>query len=348
MIRCWRVRAVATRLSLALGVSFLSSQLLAADGVDQRLVPRVESAMRNCSESVYSGSFRLRQRMEGVQNENRIEAVTKKEPLASCVFDFANDRFRFERTFEFDKLVHIDSPNGSVGYSRQGNVVAKYAPGRSAAGNELLGALDVRLIGFANRTELLRYDKGNYQRLFELLSSTTLVDVLETEGGDLRTTWRYGNDNEVRRTIVFSVSQDYRPTTMSESYAPAGYAAKVLTTCTVGWTNIGGSVVPLECRFEEAEGRIELEFDWVSVNTPLDDKEFTVEGMDLPDGTLVANYALGESKSFVEGRIGDSEESTPTIPRTSTWRRSVLWVNLVALPLLFIAYLAVKRWRNIA
>lgn len=342
-------RAILFPISLAvtLGLFALLSPLVSADVADNRLVAIVEAAMSDWSESVYSGSFHLRQSIEWTGNPVGLQGPSIRKTIAYCVFDRANNRFRFERTLENESLAFIDSPNGSVAYSRQSNVVAKYAAGRAPVDDVLLQALDIRLIGFANRTEL-RNRNDLQPRLLMLLSSENLIEVTQTGQGDVQATWQYGHANQVRRTISFSGSQNYRPTMMKESYHPAGRSARAMTTCDVKWTDVGGSLVPLECTLEQDDSRLVLQFEWVSVNTPLDDKEFTVDGLDLPDGTLIANYTLGESKSFVEGRIGDSEESTPAVPTTWSWRRRVLLVNLVALPLMLIAYLVVRRWKAIA
>lgn len=145
------------------------------------------------------------------------------------------------------------------------------------------------------------------------------------------------------RHVKIDLSRGFVPTSIIEGFSegggsdesrrsPRGVPAaftNIEHTSTIEWTNLNGTWVPVSWKYEEFSGSqgAEYAFEWASVNTPLDQRTFSVEALDLPDGTLVMNEFLPETpfvESIVGGvalgePVGESGEPVGPTPHKRNW-----------------------------
>ena len=312
-----------------------SASLFAEESQDDQEARQVlTAAVENCWAAIYRGSFRVRQRDNVIQ----MGRLGKVESTIYCVFDVAQDRFRFDRTLdhgiptrdggrilENEVMKYADTPEGSLTYTKSGNVVSKFPTGRAPFSSLFLRPFDVRMVGMAHAGELRAYgsNKAILEQLQDLLAPDNMVEAVHESDTLLRAAWVYGQQNEVRRTIWFSANQGYRPVKLQQTME--GYST-VLNRGEFEWTEVSGTWVPKKCKMIGRDERdvTTLTFEWISVNDEPDEELFQVDGFDLPENTLIGNSMLGEDRRFVEGRVGPAEVSTA---------RNVLRTVVVALGL---------------
>lgn len=155
--------------------------------------------------------------------------------------------------------------------------------------------------------------------LDKVLASWTSVEpdqVVADDQGVVRMRWTFAQ-GMAQRTFWLDTKKGFTPARFEvrwkDDKSPSGWSdPRVVSQST--WEERSGAWVPTTYRIEDHHGsdrtRIyELAFDWKSVNEPVSDEYFTMEGLKLTSGTLLVDTRL--SKPILVGKIG--EDHAPLI-----------------------------------
>lgn len=277
-----------------------------------------------------------------------------------CAFDFAEGRLRFDQ----------DLPEEVVGREGLRDHVIRYARtaqqsllwnepntgGRlnillpDAALTSELYAFDIRGIGIAFTHSIVT--STPFEEEFRFLSNQQPIEEVEDLDAHVsKITWRLFT--EQRKVLWIDKSKGYAPVRMEVvSDMPDEETLKLLPkwwkpvafSCDVSWKRMSKVWVPTAMKMEQAEGVLyELAFDWEKVNEPLDEKLFTIEGLDLDLDTYIDDYRLG-GRPISLGTIRD-RMATVRVPAA---RRSSTWIWFVAgLVSILVIGLVVRRWARL-
>ncbi|NOX54177.1 MAG: hypothetical protein GXP27_06990 [Planctomycetes bacterium] len=314
--------AVWTAAGLAVGAS------AAPDGVDRadNRTPVAEAvrSIEQRSRFFQTGIFRARGRIVedlGLDGKSVEEHETPVSIYAA--FDWPGQRFRFDtkrsywlpdRTYEAE-FQFVSTQDRVIKRGRPKNTLIVYPAGEPP--DRRTGMFNIRSLGLANCAELMAATEP--QRFFNsdgILSTKNVIELEQVEPTLVKITWQFGPDNEARRTIWFDTGKGWVPIRLEERYlviegdpprAVPGKWSEPEHVCQVTWARgSGGAWVPRTAVLTHRAGmfladvphhdlrRWELEFEWESVNKPIDDTVFSIEGMDGPDRTsIVVDKTLG-------------------------------------------------------
>lgn len=147
--------------------------------------------------------------------------------------------------------------------------------------------------------------------------------------------------DERKQYAPVEVRRFFRPPPGAEH--PESSSLKTLSKISTSWTEKDGIWVPDVWIVERGlEPPVKFEFDWKAVNSQFDKRTFTMEGMDLPNGTLIVNR-LG-NEAIIEGVIG---EPVPLIIGESNTLRANVFPLLLSLNLTCVGTaLLIYLWRK--
>jgi hypothetical protein len=93
--------------------------------------------------------------------------------------------------------------------------------------------------------------------------------------------------------------------------------------------------------------RTDLAFDWISVNRPLPEREFDLEDLGAPKGTMIVDERLDRDKAIIVGHIGGAKEIPATRPSEMPVRTStVLIASVGAVSALVAIVMLTVTWRR--
>lgn len=209
---------------------------------------------------------------------------------------------------------------------------------------------DVRILGMTGVKGL----KSSFDDLLRGFEETAFEEV--SDGGKLvrlRADIPVGDTNYGERfEIWLDPAQGYQPiryTVTQGVFTELETSDQLVTKSETSWIQIEGVWVPrtveLFSRSPEWDELLRLAFDWKSVNEPVQESWFTWEGLDLPDGSQVADTSIVNDVIVPVAIIGKSmERDTQHIAEGQHHERSwrmwiLLLVNLIVVGVLLGRYL---------
>jgi len=272
--------------------------------------------MKDSRDRLTSGVFRATGREQRIGRSGSPEMDSPVEFF--CAFDYEADLFRFERDVpairrnpekeekarvEREKGLYIRTPKYSLHWTheqsdmvKRQNVDAK--PPRPAT------PFDVRSLGLAFSLDV----HVSFPKQTRALSEDEVVEVAEEAQGICRVLWETDQPGTFV-TAWFDQQQGHSPIRVEVRVGDlADLPAAPLQRAKTTWTNISDVWVPrtfLSQYFDidgELRSKVEVAFQWESVNEPVPEKLFTAAGMGLPPETRLVSYETG--KPVVLGSVG--------------------------------------------
>lgn len=160
--------------------------------------------------------------------------------------------------------------------------------------------------------------------------------TFEIEGKKAFAGWRF------RRELWIDKAQGYKPIRAEVFSIEAGAAEWVRQDVSrTEWLQMGGTWVPKVWRMEAPPAQIssELTFDWESVNEPIPERLFQIEGFEAPDGTAVMDYTL--DTPIKVATVGETPMAPLIRPADSSRRMWLLLLNLA-----LVAVIGASLWRK--
>ena len=268
---------------------------------------------------------------------------TKPSSMAKRQYPDAPDRKQERTTEELRIVKYIEKPEHCILWSNRTPqmVFRKTLEDRPVA---FVRPFDVRSLG-----TILIVDVANFLRLEEIctyLFEQELIEATMEESGLYRLVWEFGPSGSLVRTIWLNPTEGYTPVRLELRSKPGELKQRSEVT----WVEIGATWVPDTFMIEQRKPddtlkRIELAFDWESVNGQISQELFTEAGLDLPPKkTQIISKELG--KPVVLGRVGDRAvqplpESEPTAE--SRWS---MFLAYTAIMLAIVCVVSIGIWRQ--
>jgi hypothetical protein len=289
---------------------FMAADKVVASGPASREIELADLQLRGMKDSrdrLTSGVFRAsgtEYRAGGLGSPNAGEPVK-----VFCAFDYKANLFRFDRDMPFlignrhsrrpfkvdrEKGMYVRTPEYSLDWTtEQPDQVFRRAPG--AKPPALAIPFDVRCLGLAY-TGTLTHDVSFRER-YQGFSESRIVAAVDEGGGACRVTWEAKKFPGTFETVWFDQRQGYSPIRIE--LRAGSPSASLLQLGETTWRQIMGVWVPRTFLGEDYDGKgkveskMELAFEWESVNQPAAEILFTTGGMGLPPGVIV--YTEGTS-----------------------------------------------------
>jgi len=319
-----------------------------------------------------SGEFRV---------AGHLKVSDEKSPLDGpmelySAFDLEAGLFRFERKEPIWKIPALDSnaaknanaplilshqggkyistPDKSIVWRDDGQVASIARPERRKV--SAIMPFEIHLIGgqswyFLDSTY---YERPNWRGYVEALKETPIAEAV-VEEGLVRLTWIDAATDatrvDARQDLWLNPQQGFCPikymlrtrnVTLKADWPEV--AAREVTTAR--WEKRADFWIPMYCRQEEfgsSPRSREFNFQWISVNEPIDPKKFTLEALNYPESKEHVDFRLGRPVTVqpIERQLQISDLQPATAPRA--W---LLGVNGCVLALIVIFYLgkSLTKW----
>jgi hypothetical protein len=277
------------------------------------------AAMCNSRERLLRGKFRARFQQHHSKGGS-IDSSFVDE--VRCSFDFSQDFFRVERLpqtsqdanstvkslgaqqqQDFRTRIYIRNDEYSANWQPVTGIVDKKGPSEKPFAWDILRPFDPRLIGlfgFGGYTGKI-FGKDDARVLLNHYANDP-TETKDVSAEIVKLTWRH---EDMRMSLWLDKSKRYSPVRLEHAYEkPKEFICDVGET---SWKFVNDTWVPSDMFVEWRHGsdeaeRLEGQFDWQSVNQEIVKSEFTIEGLNLPIGTVVRDGRAGPQ--FVERVIG--------------------------------------------
>ncbi|MGH7918180.1 MAG: hypothetical protein ACREQE_11970 [Candidatus Binataceae bacterium] len=282
------------------------------------------------------------------------------------VFDYDSGHARVDRRFADDNqpFIRIDSPEETIVYYAGSSIVDRKPP-NSATSIEGEDPFDVRvlaLIGFGDLTISNDDMTGLIWEQFRAnLATYPPPRVTAAEGGRLAITWEKsfladppgGADHKYslsKFTVFVDPREQFLPQRMEMfsgfGPAPQGIRGELYSVTETKWNVVDGVPVPVDCVYDivGTTKHAELHLKWKAVNGPIDPRPFTIEGLDLPAGTMIINDRLGPS--IVESIVGRPSMDASVPSGGGAWRWTLTGASIAALVAFFACIIFFKKTRS--
>jgi hypothetical protein len=156
---------------------------------------------------------------------------------------------------------------------------------------EQCSLFDVRCLGLISTADLDQ-SKLQYTEFSQRLMQQQVIDAAIEENGLHRIVWKFGNGIVSWRTVWFSRENGYSPVRIQFH---CGENRKLVQSGETTWQEVSSVWVPKTLRLKtEGTRRLEINwaFKWESVNTSVDSRRFTEEGLDVPGRVWVIDTEL--------------------------------------------------------
>jgi hypothetical protein len=262
-------------------------------------------------------------------------------------FDFDNDCIRFDGIDSDGNWKYARNQKESLQQVGSDDYVDKCPANEPMAALDMrpfdLRALGMMTIGEFDYREPYQKIRDYYQTKVQLADISVEKDGIVKAVWDCTVTARVvDRHDKAKRTIWFDKNQGFSPIKMTaEILNSVSGQFEIDTETTTSWKKVNSVWVPTNCHIGTPGYRnsVDLSFDWVSVNQPLNENLFTEQGMGLKTGDEVWNCRL--TPPVVEATVG-----TPGIgevTRSTNLRRMLLIGNVILAVLLMLA-LGYRYW----
>ncbi len=245
---------------------------------------------------------------------NRLEG----EVIVFCAFDASKGLLRFDRT-EPEPVAggagssrswhpqifggkYVRTPDQQMRWHVGNDRVEVHGIKEPNIGN-MVRPFDVRVLGLVALPTLR--EGREFPSVMELYDSYATADTeVVLEKAELyKLRWVLDKKTDVQAVLWLDEKRGFSPVRY-EFRDRQGAESRILWLSEVSWSRLAGVWVPKSARLESRSTppsitTYEFAFDWKSVNEPLDERLFTIEGMDLKHGTYIFDYRLGADRPVV-------------------------------------------------
>ena len=184
-----------------------------------------------------------------------------------------------------DQVINWTSNDRSVITARNPKPGAQKEPG-----------FDVRIVGASVLSSLKTFLP--YATFIQDMQRLPIDDVFKEENGSIKIVWRAGKDGLTRKAIWFDPQRGYSPIRLEmDTKIPGDIPFEAWVRSETDWRRINEVWVPVTSFVEQKNGPAleswTLEFDWSSVNEPVDDAVFSADGLELPRFATLVDERLG-------------------------------------------------------
>lgn len=242
-------------------------------------------------------------------------------------FDYSKSAMFFQQELDDRSFTLILNNQDSFRFTKGGDIINKDSP-KKLHPNVFLNPYDWRSVGIVTHGEwdqrkplkstLDFYHRPSHERTIEKL-----------DNGIVSVSWRYpiGSIGKSTRRILFDGKQNFVPVHMEVALELLETGEKAASQYLefqgdVDWQTFGADQVPSKWSYTGSSGLVggTFEFNWLSVNNPIDEGQFSLAALQAPHGTRVINLRLEEP--VVEEVIGPPTEPAPR----KRWSLSLLLV----------------------
>ncbi|HQU44944.1 MAG TPA: hypothetical protein PK867_19165 [Pirellulales bacterium] len=249
------------------------------------------------------------------------------------------------------KQTYFRKPGEAVIYQKGETYVMIY--GEETKPPDSMLAFDILATGLLFRQTYC--EQTSFAEVYDALARFDADDVADEGNGVERIRWTIGDDH--RRFLWIDKHRGFSPTRfeardrrMSRRTRDGSWPEPYLIN-TASWKAVNDVWVPAsweiqERREEEAIWKYEHEFEWRSVNEPLPEDLFTVDGLGCPAGTRVTNVkgqaavierVIGEPDSPKKGKVFVIQHATKQQPAAPGWgQKWFFWGNAIVIGILIL------------
>lgn len=311
------------------------------------------------------GSFRYE--ASNGRSEQSVDQAVDCDEVLEFAFDHATNRSSFRRTrrrtrgedfphlddFEVAGLIATPQYSLQIAQSRGSKApsVGVYEPivDPKRIPRYLAPLIDLRVVSLATYDNL----SGPFDAYTQFLESDT-VKVIPEGGGitriegqdESRQMYRYWTDERSGHQVI-----RHQTTQDEQAYLSRRLPVPVVAESETAWTSINGVWVPrsltLRSTSRQSVTRLDLTFDWQSVNQGVSDDDFQWENWALPPGAFVVDQRLGRDQPiYLRDYSLPDEVALAAPPRAQTVRtqRFLILINVIAAGLL--TGWLVRTWRR--
>ncbi|MDB5342887.1 MAG: hypothetical protein JWP89_1264 [Schlesneria sp.] len=275
----------------------------------------------------------------------------------SCVFDLTKDSWLYDvQLLDGNKNRYVVTPNGSLNYepakkwlTRSGDT-AFGKDGRSGS-----WLLEPRTLGWTAPADQVSVGDPFHQLRDVSLTADKIVHLVTQEAGKTEIFWR---PHEI---VVASITLDSQgslnPVRCTQWFAfPFGQKGSTRYKCVKvtdsKWERRGDFNIPTHVVAMDSVGdsrQTSVDVIWKEINEPIAEREFTIDGANIPTKTVVLEVM--ENKSVIVGAIDDDGKVLITNPLfkkpTATNRGwTLLWVGLLNIAIIICIIVFWIRFRS--
>ncbi len=309
-------------------------------------------------ETLESGSFRVSGRV--LSGSNHEQGGIQGQLRIFCAFDFPSGKLRFDREEPKDyPVVGTETEEALIQGGQwvrtrdhvislmRGRDVVHVLPVHNTNASLWAKPFDVRALGMSFRYEL---DRGTqFEEVWENYKSLPVTDVEEQVDGMWKIAWIGGDEIKTKVEMTLDTQHGYWPLELSvQSSVPASEGPRWMPanfTSELSIREVSGCWVPSVYSWRTPEYSQNLDFEWESLNRPLEEELFTADGFELSSANRIVDKTLGAPivvrNLAAEKRTKEFESEHPP------GMRSRLWLVTLSLLLLLLVIAAVSYKRRI-
>jgi hypothetical protein len=288
------------------------------------------------------------------------------------IFDFRDDLLFFLQTHELPAnlnsaqeqaaAANVDPMSLSEAYVRSAESSIRWNRAsfvetidqRTVEPSRELNIFDPRLVGLVNFVEVDRRERFN--SVMSHIKSAASKATVTADNQLARLVWRADGEKLVKRsTLVLDINRGASPVEFEVAYRTrASIDAndekpwRVAYTNKTSWKQLMDVWVPetwiaqINPHADRGSCR-QYTFEWESVNENIDRNVFTLDGLNLPKGTIVQNAVLGST--FTEKVVGNIPFAQPEVVGTTrtSWRIALVVINA----LLIVVIISAMVWKRL-
>ena len=321
--------------------------------------------MRDARERLRSGIYRATGRLAV---KTPTAGLADGDCVLFCAFDDDKHWFRFDR----EQPVKLPDAESKVDDDKPRQLVLRQMAGKFARTPEqtvywdtdsanltvsspsdvsvLLGLVhpfDVRTIGLLGWSG---YQINTaFSDILQVLTSQKIISIISDGPSIFHITELFGEADFARRDLWIDANRGYSPIRLELRYKLQSGIAEEWPAPTVvsesTWNKTGEVWVPATFTFDEGTNsphsvHQQLQFEWQSVNAPVDEQFFEPEGFDVDPDTIIVDRRLG--KPIIIGKVGDPDYEPPppfaVAPNGNTWNSKIVVAVAVVLLAIGIAW----------
>lgn len=294
--------------SSAVWFALLSAALAGADPAAEVVLTGFKDSRERLSTGMYRLVGRTIKSAEGQRTDapppgekQSPSAGSKQEIAVFCAFDFERRVVRFDRT-QPERVVdsvagvtrYVHTPEATIEWSNDTpDTVFITSPDQPV--NRTVSPFDIRGIGIVSWRSILV--NMQFPELYAILSKQKITECVRESNGLIRVSWLYGDNESGRRVALFDDKKGFTPQ-RTDVFSRSKDVEVLEYSTETNWGERGRTWVPTSMRMDHFSNSkvylsVQMAFEWVTVNEPLDPKVFTEHGVDLPGSTRVVDSRLG-------------------------------------------------------
>lgn len=310
-------------------VSFLIFDVFVGAAISQDDVAFVIQGIRAGREKLYRGQFRAHGHF---RDRDRQLSNTSSDVFSA--FDYRSGNFRFDRrsgTGHGGQFAR--TPEAVSVFATYGDTAAILPPGERAP--SWCKPFDARAVGLA-----YRHDFEHAASMEEILGHFTRHPgkLASESNGVVELVWEVPllPQGKHKRVLVCDSRKDYIPVQLTtwNSGDKDGKIGSSDWNVQVVPIEINGVWVPAEVTIKEKDRSEYYKLNWESVNQPLDDSVFSIDGFNLSGARIVTDSRLGPT--IVVKKLGTESP----LSKGGMW---LSWVAALGLALIIVAWFYVRQ-----